>query len=640
MRRRYKLLAVLVGVPVVLAAAAAIVAPRLVDSEHYKGEVVALVKEETGHDLRIGGNVRLHVFPALSLTVTDIEVTNPPGFGKTSLARLPWLKVELDALALLGGRIEPRAIVATGLVVHLLSDEDGRGNWELRADSKEEVSPSPGVPPLAALAPLAVGGLDIRDAAIRWRGPTAGESFDVSGVDLRTGRLRGRAGIEDVRLRATFPDSGVVVEARGDVAAIRDGGALAVPELQVAFRAPDLAGLRAEGSLAAGATVDLRERRLSLSGVHASGSGSTVSDERVRVEVDGDLEIDTADWRLMESRLTVGVPRYAAGGREGGLKVEGVFSGDLRAGEYTFHGMQGAGHVAGRAPGDPPIPFTLAGDLEADAGRRKLLATGLAIEGGGGELPFVFGADLAFSAGTGTLAIADMGLRLDDWTMEGDATLRTARPPAGIQGALDVRLQGQPVAGSFAVLPSTRQAGAMVVRADLAANLDIETDAVALRGPGAVVLRAEVAPGHGRQLWRIGGLELGARLKDAALPGGELTVKGGADVDVDLGNETVATDNLRVRVGESHIAGSVRVSGFDEPAIRVDLQADAIDADRLRLPIAAPVAGSKGSNSTKSAIEAIRALDFTGEVRVGKLTVNGIMMENVRLTSGGGASDG
>jgi hypothetical protein len=129
-------------------------------------------------------------------------------------------------------------------------------------------------------------------------------------------------------------------------------------------------------------------------------------------------------------------------------------------------------------------------------------------------------------------------------------------------------------------------------------------------------------------------------VKDAALPDGELTVKLGADLDVDLKKESVHTDNLRMTVDDSHIEGTVRVSGFDAPAIRVDLQADAIDADRLRLPVAAPVDGSTRAKSMKTPLEAIRALDFAGEVRIEKLTVNGVMMENVRLTSGAGDKGG
>ncbi len=58
MRRRFKLLAVLIGVPAVLVAAAAIVLPMLADSVHYRREVIALVKERSGFDLRIDGDPR------------------------------------------------------------------------------------------------------------------------------------------------------------------------------------------------------------------------------------------------------------------------------------------------------------------------------------------------------------------------------------------------------------------------------------------------------------------------------------------------------------------------------------------------------------------------------------------------------
>lgn len=638
MRRRFKLLAVFIGVLAVLVAAVAVIVPRLVDSESYKREVIGLVKEHTGHDLHIDGKVRLHVFPALSLTVTDIRLANPPGFSAESLARVPWLKVELKTLPLLAGRVEPRAIGVTGLVVRLESDEDGRGNWEIRTAAGQDGGTASADASGAALAALAVGGLNLRDGAIHWRGPAAGASFEVSAIDLRTGMLRGGEGIEDVRLQATFPESGAVVEARGDVTLTQGGRVLAVPKLTAVVHAPAAAGLRVDGRLETALTVKLREQHLSLSGMRASADGSGDGGGHLQVEVAGDLEIAAGAGHLMKSTLSLKVPSYAAGGMEGDLAVQGVLSGDLAAGKYTFHGIQGGGQVAGQAAGDPRIAFTLAGTVDADLHRRRLSTMGLAIAGGvdGDRLPFAFSGDLEFSANAGTLTAANMALQLDDWAIDGGMTLRATPSPPGVQGVLDVRVQGQPLAGSFAVLTSTQHAGAMDVRADVVTDLDIETDAIALRGPSAVVLRAEVMPGEGKRPLHVGGLELGARLKDAALPGGELTVKLGADVDVDLRNESVDTDNLRMSVDDSHIEGSVQISGFDAPAIRVNLQADVIDADRLRLPVAAPAGGASRADSMKSAVEAIRALDFAGEVRVKKLTVNGVMMENVRLTSGGG----
>jgi hypothetical protein len=642
MRFRFKLLAVLIGVPAVLVAVAAVMVPRLVDSEEYKREVVALVRAHTGHELRIDGNARLHVLPALSLTVTDVGLANPAGFSAGDIARLPWLKVELEPLPLLAGRVEPRAITVTGLVVHLERDADGRGNWENSGAADQDGGAASTDAADAALAALAIGELDIRDAAFQWRGPAGGEAFEVSGINLRTGALRGGEGIEDVRLQGTLPESGVVVEARGDVTLAGGGRDLAVPKLEVTFSAPSLSGLRVDGTLETALTAKLPEGRLFLSGARASARGSGSDGRRLQVDLAGDLGIDAAEGRLMESTLSLVVPGYALPGMEGDLSVQGILSGDLVSGAYTFHGMQGDGHIEGTAAGSPQIAFTMAGTVEGDLDTRKLAAPGLVLAGGvdGDRLPFEFGGDLEFSGKARTLTAANMDLRLDDWVMDGAMTLRTTPSPRGMQGVLDVRIQGRPLAGSFAVVASALHADAMDVRANVVADLDIATDAIALRGPSAIVLRADVTPGDGKRPWRVGSLELGARVKDAALPDGELTVKLGADLDVDLKKESVHTDNLRMTVDDSHIEGTVRVSGFDAPAIRVDLQADAIDADRLRLPVAAPVDGSTRAKSMKTPLEAIRALDFAGEVRIEKLTVNGVMMENVRLTSGAGDKGG
>ena len=48
MKRRFKFLAVFVGVPAVLVLAAIVALPTLVDSDHYKRLVVALVKGAHG----------------------------------------------------------------------------------------------------------------------------------------------------------------------------------------------------------------------------------------------------------------------------------------------------------------------------------------------------------------------------------------------------------------------------------------------------------------------------------------------------------------------------------------------------------------------------------------------------------------
>ena len=105
---------------------------------------------------------------------------------------------------------------------------------------------------------------------------------------------------------------------------------------------------------------------------------------------------------------------------------------------------------------------------------------------------------------------------------------------------------------------------------------------------------------------------------------------------VDVDEESVHSNNLRVTIDDSHITGSVNVRDFDEPAVRFDLQVDTIDADRYLPPIAAGGDGPGHATPVGASIDAIRALDFAGEVRVQKLTLKGMQLQNTRFTFGGG----
>jgi hypothetical protein len=192
------------------------------------------------------------------------------------------------------------------------------------------------------------------------------------------------------------------------------------------------------------------------------------------------------------------------------------------------------------------------------------------------------------------------------------------------------------LAGSFAVTESSLNSDGVDVRFDMVADLDIEGAGLTLRGRSAVVLRAEVKPAPVDGSWRVGNLMLGARLTDAAFPDGELTVKLRGDLEVDVNGEIVRSNNLHVTIDDSVITGSVNVRGFDKPAVRFDLQANTFDADRYLPPMPGRSDGPGQATPVDASIDAIRALDFAGEVRVQKLILNGVQMKNVRFTFGGG----
>ena len=69
-----------------LIVAAAIIIPLVVDPNDYKDEIVSKVKETTGRDLKIQGDIGLSVFPWLGLELGALELSNAKGFGDAPFA--------------------------------------------------------------------------------------------------------------------------------------------------------------------------------------------------------------------------------------------------------------------------------------------------------------------------------------------------------------------------------------------------------------------------------------------------------------------------------------------------------------------------------------------------------------------------
>ena len=67
--------------------------PMIYDTEDLKHAVVTGVKEQTGRELAINGDLNLSVFPYLSIEVNDLSLGNAEGFGAQSFASISLARV-------------------------------------------------------------------------------------------------------------------------------------------------------------------------------------------------------------------------------------------------------------------------------------------------------------------------------------------------------------------------------------------------------------------------------------------------------------------------------------------------------------------------------------------------------------------
>lgn len=133
-----KLLIGLAVVVVLLIAAGVVIS--LIPLDSYKGEIQARVKEQTGRDLRIDGDISLSVFPPLAVSVENVGFANAPGASTPEMATIERLDIALQILPLLSGEVAIDRFVLERPVINLEVDEQGRPNWQLQT---AETAPAP-----------------------------------------------------------------------------------------------------------------------------------------------------------------------------------------------------------------------------------------------------------------------------------------------------------------------------------------------------------------------------------------------------------------------------------------------------------------------------------------------------------------
>ncbi len=200
MGKLIKILLVILGVFVGAVVALAIFLPMYFDPNDYKDEIAAAVKEQTGRDLTIAGDIGLSVFPWLGAEIGETRLSNAPGFGDKPMAEIADVAVRLKLMPLLQGNIEVGRISLSGLRLRLAKNAQGQTNWEdmQQAARKEEASGprdeaeqgDAGKQGGFEVKTLQVEGVDVNDAAIYWNDASTGAVYKLEEVNLETGVIK------------------------------------------------------------------------------------------------------------------------------------------------------------------------------------------------------------------------------------------------------------------------------------------------------------------------------------------------------------------------------------------------------------------------------------------------------------------
>jgi AsmA protein len=153
----------------------------VIDINDFKPEISRAIKNRTGRDVTFNEQLKLTLFPELSLSTGSIVLGNPDGFQGYFMA-VDDISLRLKPLPLLRKKIDADIAQIRGFKLNLITTPQGLHNWDT-VFSKTTDTPTN----MAALmAGLSINGINIENARINWNNQQSGQNIEVNNVNLTT----------------------------------------------------------------------------------------------------------------------------------------------------------------------------------------------------------------------------------------------------------------------------------------------------------------------------------------------------------------------------------------------------------------------------------------------------------------------
>jgi AsmA protein len=278
--RALKWISLALGTIVGLVVIGVLVIIWLVDPNSFKSKIESAVRDATGRELALVGDIELGFFPWLSLKTGEGRFGNASGFGSDPM--VSWQRAQLGAklFPLLRGKLIADRVVLEGADVRLVKRADGAANWQGIGSQEPASKKDAG----SQAMELRIGGVSIRDSRVSYIDESAPRRVEVTDLDLSTDGIEFGKPFTDTELSGVLHMEGFVpagVPFR-----------LAVPEavLPEDFSAVDVANFTA-----------------ALGGFEAEGAVSGTLGEQPKIA--GRIESNAFDLRELLTSVGVAAPK-------------------------------------------------------------------------------------------------------------------------------------------------------------------------------------------------------------------------------------------------------------------------------------------------------------------------------------------
>lgn len=182
---------IIIGLLLLLAVGIAAYLRFAFDPNDYRDTLAGLVREHTGRELAIDGDLSLSVFPSLAIELGETRLGNAAGFSDRAFASVKAIQAGVKLLPLLGGKVEVDRVLLDGLSLSLETRADGTTNWaDLGSAGKSGAASSGESAGGRAATAFELGGIEVRNGALLWDDRQSGARHSIEGLSVKAGAIR------------------------------------------------------------------------------------------------------------------------------------------------------------------------------------------------------------------------------------------------------------------------------------------------------------------------------------------------------------------------------------------------------------------------------------------------------------------
>ncbi|MGL5499065.1 MAG: AsmA family protein, partial [Aeromonas sobria] len=191
-----KIIYIVLGVAVAaVVAIAALVS--LIDPNQFKPQLAEQVRNSTGRELVMTGEIGWRFWPSLGLSLEQVALRNPDGFAEPDLVRFEQGEASVALLPLLSHRLEIGKVTLSGAHLFIQTKADGSSNLsgliKDAAASTATATSEPAAEPAAASESqpwqISLQGVALSQASALVQDDRRGTSLRLARLDLDIGQL-------------------------------------------------------------------------------------------------------------------------------------------------------------------------------------------------------------------------------------------------------------------------------------------------------------------------------------------------------------------------------------------------------------------------------------------------------------------